>query len=183
MTRRTRTIALVAGLAVVQVVAVLVYLRVDAARRAPTTFAATTLPGSPAPSIPAARPDGASLDAAAASRGGVRVVHFWATWCAPCVKELPTLLTEARRTPGVELVAISVDEQWEEVRRFFPDGIPPEVVKARDRDAHHRYGSRTLPDSYVVSADGRLVERVTGARAWSQPAARQYLRSLPDRFR
>ena len=87
------------------------------------------------------------------------------------------------QAPGIELVAVSVDSGWEEVRRFFPEGIPPEVVKARERDAHLRYGSRTLPDSYIVSADGRLVERLTGARDWSTPAAQRYLRALGSRYR
>ncbi len=182
MTRRARTVALVVGLLGLQIVAVAAFLRIEAGRRTPAAFTSTSLPGSRAPALDAERPDGRAFDVASGP-GAVRVVHFWATWCKPCVVELPTLLDESRRVPGIELVAVSVDSGWEEVRRFFPEGIPPEVVKARDRDAHLRYGSRTLPDSYIVSADGRLVERLTGARDWSTPAAQQYLRALGSRYR
>lgn len=182
MTRRARTIAIVGSLVGLQIVAIVVYLGVEEGRRRAAEFVTTTLPGTRAPQLEAERPDGRAIDLAA-SAGAVRVIHFWATWCKPCVAELPALLAESRRVPGIELVAVSVDGGWEEVRRFFPRGVPPEVVKARDRDAHRRYGSRTLPDSYIVSPDGRLVERLTGARDWTTSAARQYLRALDGRYR
>ena len=182
MTRRTRSVAIVVGVLAVQVIAIGLYRRLEASRHTAAAFTTTTLPGSPAPHLAVERPDGRGVDLASGA-GTVRLVHFWATWCKPCVDELPALLRASRSAPGVELVAVSVDAGWDEVRGFFPEGVPAEVVKARDRDAHLRYGSRTLPDSYIVSPDGRLVERLTGARDWTTSAARHYLRGLGARYR
>ena len=104
------------------------------------------------------------------------LVHFWATWCPPCRKELPGLLEfgrELNRTQGVELLAISVDQDWTAISAFFPGGIPPEVLKSRDRRVHTRYGVMTLPDTYLISPAGKLVLRFGSARDWTTAAARE----------
>src|SRR5438067_8894697 len=59
-------------------------------------------------------PGGATRDVSRPA-GKLLVVHFWATWCAPCVEELPGLLAYAREIkndPSVELLAVSVDDDW-----------------------------------------------------------------------
>lgn len=180
MTRARRTAVVVAVLLALQAIAIIAYLRVDRSRRAARPFVSTPLAGLPAPALVAERPDGASLDASRPS-GRTRLVHFWATWCEPCRVELPGLLARAREVAGLELVAVSVDADWAAVHAFFPDGIPPEVVRAVDRDAHHRYGATALPDSYVLDRDGRLVERIAGTRDWSTARAGAYLSAVVAR--
>ena len=180
MTRPVKVAAIVAAVIALQVLAVVVYLRVERGRRTPTTFNATDLSGARAPRLVVERLDGTEVDLAARP-GRVRMVHFWATWCGPCRKELPELLARAAAVDGLELVAVSVDDDWDAVRRFFPAGVPREVVRARDPLAHRRWGAWGLPDTYVMAPDGRLVERVIGARDWSAAIAIEYLRALPVR--
>lgn len=164
-------------LAGVQAVVVAVYL---AGREQPApvaAFASAPLTARPAPALVAARRDGSEV-ALAQLRGRPVLVHFWATWCAPCGRELPGLL--AATAPLIAdgrlaLLAVAIDDDWDELARFFPAGVPATVVRPADAAVHHRFGTRTLPDSYVVDAAGQLVERFAGARDWATPAARAAL--------
>lgn len=180
MTRPVRIAAVVTVLAVAQVAAVLVYRAVErsrAPRTAAPSFEGERLRGTEAaPPLDTARADGTPFSVTwPADR--VRLVHFWATWCEPCLTELPGLLVLAREL-RVELVAVAVDDEWDDIRRFFAGEVPPEVVVARDPAIHKRFGVSTLPDTYVVDDRGRLVERFHGARDWRTPAAREYVSSL-----
>ncbi|MES2639611.1 MAG: TlpA disulfide reductase family protein [Myxococcota bacterium] len=108
---------------------------------------------------------------AVAPRDGL--LHVWATWCAPCRDELPDLL-DAAREAGVPLVAFSVDESPASVSAFFGGQVPAEVV--RDPGIAAATGVWDLPATFRVD-DGRLVERIDGAREWSSEGARGWLGS------
>jgi len=172
-----RAVIVVLALVLLQAGAVLIYLRVQRGRSAPATpFGIERLSGQDvAPSLELDHHDGRTLDLPGVT-GKLRLVHFWATWCPPCRKELPGLLEFGReldRTQGVELLAISVDQDWTAISAFFPGGIPPEVLKSRDRRVHTRYGVMTLPDTYLISPAGKLVLRFGSARDWTTAAARE----------
>lgn len=180
MTRRARiglTIGVLLGL---QVAAILIYLAVERSRTpsaAAATFKAERVAASePAPTIAAKRIDGSDASISWPS-ANVRIVHFWGTWCEPCVDELPGLLAFGRdlRELGLEVVAIAVDDKWEDVQRFFGGSVPPEIVMATDKAVHKRFGVSTLPDSYLVDRTGKVVERYFGARDWRAPAARDHV--------
>ncbi len=170
---------MVGGILLLQALGVFVYLRVDRVRRAPDApFAAERLRGAqPAPELELERADG-RLVSAEALRGRFVLVHFWATWCPPCRKELPGLLRTGRDLDGqgrLVLLAVSVDDDWQVISDFFAGKVPPEVLRARDREGYKRYGVSTLPDTYLVSPAGELLIRFGGARDWISPGARQYL--------
>jgi hypothetical protein len=76
---------------------------------------------------------------------------------------------------GLVLLAVSMDEDWPIVRDYFGGEVPPEVVRAVTPRAHHRYDVFTLPDTYLVSRDGRLVRRYGGARDWRSAVAADHL--------
>ncbi len=100
------------------------------------------------------------------SAGTPTLVHFWATWCPPCRQELPRLI-EFARSRGVRLVAIAADPGWDPIRTFFGGKIPPEIVREAEGGTHRAYGVTTLPDTYFVGSDGRLLLRFAGAQDWS----------------
>jgi thiol-disulfide isomerase/thioredoxin len=113
-----------------------------------------------------------------AREGKVVLVHFWATWCPPCREELPGLLAladELRASGRFELHAISVDDDWSTIEKYFDGVVPGTVVRSRDPAAHKRYGVSTLPDTYLVGTDGRLIQRFGSSRDWTTAEARQHL--------
>jgi len=179
VTRRARIAVTICVLAGVQLAAIGVYLAVQRSRTAPpaSQFAAerSSIPER-APAITARRADGSTVSIAwPAPRA--RIVHFWGTWCPPCVKELPSLLAFARemRGRGLEVVAIAVEDDWKDIAAFFGGRIPPEVVVETDAAAHKRLGVSTLPDTYLVDKDGRVLERYHGARDWGSSVAREHV--------
>src|SRR5215471_10199799 len=82
--------------------------------------------------LPAPAPDFALKDYAgrlvtlSSLRGNLVIVNFWATWCKPCVVEIPSLerLVEQMKGKPFQLLAVSVDDDWPTVRRFFAHGTP-----------------------------------------------------------
>jgi len=107
--------------------------------------------------------------------GEQHVVHFWATWCAPCLVELPGLL-EAAEAEGIPLLAVT-DEPWPAVQAWFGDKVPAAVVRSRSGEAAKRWQVSSLPDSFVV-ADGRMTARLGGTRDWPSQTARRFLREV-----
>lgn len=147
----------------------------DAAR-----FSAEALDGTrAAPELQLVRSDGSRLSIGEL-RGRLVLVHFWATWCLPCREELPGLIEAARgfRDEGLVLLAVTMDDDWAAVTRFFAGATPAEVVRPVTPDAHHLYDVFTLPDTYLVSRDGRLVRRYGGAREWRDASAGRHLAEI-----
>lgn len=110
--------------------------------------------------------------------GRPALLHFWATWCAPCRAELPALLAFQAELPGVDVVTISVDESWEVIDHFF-DGDAPSTVRRIDHAlARQRLSVDALPVTLFVAADGRVVARSNGAQAWTKTQAAAVLDRL-----
>lgn len=101
---------------------------------------------------------------------GVSVVHFFATWCEPCRRELPALAAMARRLAGrgVRVVLVDVGEPPVRVARFF-ETMPAagEVLLDGDRAAARAWGVDVLPASLVFSA-GRPRLAAVGEVAWDR---------------
>lgn len=181
--RARRVLLAVAVLALVQAAGIGVYLAIEHRRNASVAaFPSEELSGNRlAPDIVLERADGTRLSLGD-SAGRVRLVHFWATFCPPCVEELPGLLATSQTftDQGLTVIAISMDEDWDTIRSFFGGNIPPEIYRAIDNTAHRRFDVAALPDSYLVAASGELLLRYGGARDWLSKAA---LAHLAERLR
>lgn len=182
MTRPLKIVLAVGVLAAVQGLAILVYLAVQRARTTPqpAPFVAERLAGTEfAPAVTGVRGDGSPVALRWPSTR-ISIVHFWATWCAPCRDELPGLLALSYelRARDIDIIAVAVNDSWPDIRSFFGGAVPREIVVLDDPAAHERFGTSTLPDTYTIDRAGHLIERYHGARDWRSPAARARLLTL-----
>jgi thiol-disulfide isomerase/thioredoxin len=101
------------------------------------------------------------------------LVNFWATWCTPCVKELPALERLARDygPKGLDVLAVNVDRgRRKHVAGYAKRlGLHIPVLLDRDGDTRRAYEVRALPTTYLVGPDGRIVGRVLGDVPWDDP--------------
>ena len=115
-------------------------------------------------------------------RGKVLVLNFWATWCPPCVEEMPSLEKLHRHFQGrpFEVVAVSVDaEGVEKVREFVKKGgFTFRVLHDRKKTTERPFGVRGLPISYVIDTKGRMVAGAIGAKDWASKKAYAYFEGL-----
>jgi peroxiredoxin len=127
-----------------------------------------------------ATPEGAPFKLAA-HRGKVVMVNFWATWCPPCLEEMPAMdrLYRQHREANFVLVAVSVDADPKKVTPFvtqhkltFPIGLDPKM------DLANAYAVRALPSSFLVGRDGNLAALAIGPRVWDGDAAHSLVEAL-----
>jgi thiol-disulfide isomerase/thioredoxin len=132
--------------------------------------------GQPAPDVRFSDPDGDDTSLAELS-GKPMLVNLWATWCAPCVKELPTLSRLAKaRGDALQVVAISQDSGPHPSVVAFLESHAPDLAPYQDSmmAMSGKLGAEVLPTSILFDAQGREVWRYVGDRDWTSPeAARQ----------
>lgn len=117
--------------------------------------------------------------------GKVVLVNFWATWCAPCVRELPSIDRLAASLDGEEfkVVAISIDRGGKPVarkmlRRLKLNNL--DLYLDRKNTAVREFGVRQMPTTYVFDRKGREVGRLEGAAEWDEPEAVALVRYFID---
>lgn len=115
-------------------------------------------------------------------RGKVVFVHFWATFCLPCLEELPALQTlwQEYQDDGLVILGIAADRGSTDVVREFAIkmGITFPVLHDRAGTVRNNYKVLALPTSYVIGRDGKISGRAIGSREWTTPQARKYIESL-----
>jgi cytochrome c biogenesis protein CcmG, thiol:disulfide interchange protein DsbE len=115
-------------------------------------------------------------------RGRVVLVNFWATWCPPCVQEMPSLerLHEALGPEGLSVIGISIDEDEAAVRDFVArHGVRFPIL--RDPGGHtaaSAYRTTGWPETFIIGSDGTIQRIVVGPAEWDTPEALAYFRRL-----
>ncbi len=112
-------------------------------------------------------------------RGRFLLVNLWATWCAPCVREMPSLeRLQARFGNRLSVLAISEDRQGSAVVEPFLAklGLERLAIYLDPQDAAQQaFHARGLPTSYLVDPKGRILGLLEGAAEWDSPAMLQRL--------
>jgi peroxiredoxin len=123
--------------------------------------------------------DGTQTVDLASLRGHVVVLNFWATWCIPCIEELPSLVELQRRMPQVTVIAISSDEDADAYRKFLVDNHV-DFVTVRDSSGRvpKLYGTIKIPETYVIDRQGVLRRKFVSAQNWTSPEILDYLGKL-----
>ena len=150
------------------------------------TFLTGCYSGSRPPRIGTAAPDFTVQDSdqkitLSQLHGKVVVLNFWATWCAPCVEEMPSLvhMQQKLKDTGVTVLAVSVDVDNDAYHKFLKDyNIDLLTVRDPDHKSSSLYGTFKYPETYIVDRNGTVRRKFIGPVDWNTPEIQEYLTKL-----
>ena len=114
-------------------------------------------------------------------RGQVVVLNFWATWCPPCVEEMPSLVEMQRRmrAKGITVVAVSIDVDENAYHQFIKQhGVNLLTVRDPGQKTPALYGTRGWPETYIIDRSGVTRRKFIGAVDWTEPDVVELLGKL-----
>ena len=118
-------------------------------------------------------------------RGKVVLVNFWATWCPPCIEEMPSMEMLNKAMAGYDFVmlAINTEENGRSTVVDFLKKTPYNFPILYDDKGvvQKRYGVFKFPESFIVGKDGIVAEKIIGPLDWSSPSTITYLKNLARR--
>ncbi|MGB0467877.1 MAG: TlpA disulfide reductase family protein [Pontibacterium sp.] len=116
-------------------------------------------------------------------KGKVVLLNFWATWCPPCIKEMPSMqhLYETFKGQPFEIVAINAGESETTVESFLLEldtELTFPILLDESSRSFRELGIRALPMSFIFDPQGKLVQTITGGREWNDPKEVRFIKSL-----
>jgi peroxiredoxin len=104
--------------------------------------------------------------------GELLLVNFWATWCPPCVQEMPSLeqFHQSFRAKGVVVLGVNVDRSEQVYQQFIQrSGISFANAFDPAADISARFGTFKFPETYLINREGRVLEKFVGPETWTNP--------------
>lgn len=112
-------------------------------------------------------------------RGKLVVLNFWATWCTPCIDELPSLQELQKQRPDIQVLAVSIDDDPAAYAAFLKQyDINLLAVRDGSEGANLRYGSVRVPETFLLDRNGVIRRKFIGAQQWTNPEIMGYLARL-----
>jgi cytochrome c biogenesis protein CcmG, thiol:disulfide interchange protein DsbE len=114
-------------------------------------------------------------------KGQVLVLNFWATWCPPCIEEMPSLVRMQQRmqSKAVTVLAVSIDVDESNYRRFLKDhNVNLLTVRDPDQKTNSLYGTFKFPETYIIDRNGVVRRKFIGAVDWTAPDIMDFLSKL-----
>jgi cytochrome c biogenesis protein CcmG/thiol:disulfide interchange protein DsbE len=113
--------------------------------------------------------------------GKLLLLNFWASWCAPCVEEIPALNELARQLgpKGLVVLGVSVDQDEKALQRFLarsPLSFP--IARDPDQKINLSYGTFLFPESYLIDRNGKVVEKFINSQPWASPKMIEHVNSM-----
>lgn len=148
----------------------------------PASLSALVLEKTPksAPDVHFADPKGAR-HALQAFRGRYVLLNLWATWCGPCVNELPALARLASFAPGIRVVAVDTgDKDTVDAAAFLKEHKAGNLVAYRDNEKvmMRSFGAYALPMTVLIDPEGKIIAKAAGPAEWDTPEAVKYFKRI-----
>jgi thiol-disulfide isomerase/thioredoxin len=135
-------------------------------------------PLKPAPAV--AFSDAAGRHALASYKGHYVLLNMWATWCLPCVAELPALTKLKAAVPGLTVLAVNMDRGQVDAAGFLKSHNAAALGSLRDTDVTlmRSFGAFGLPLTVLIDPKGNVIGRTEGPSEWATPESIAYFKSL-----
>jgi len=118
-------------------------------------------------------------------KGEVVLLNIWATWCPPCVEEMPSMekLQQKLKDEGFKILAVSIDASGAKAVLPFmkKHNLSFHTLVDNRGDIKNLYQTTGVPESFVIDRDGIIVKKVIGSRDWATPGAIRYFQNLIKR--
>ncbi|OGQ17506.1 MAG: hypothetical protein A3B70_00980 [Deltaproteobacteria bacterium RIFCSPHIGHO2_02_FULL_40_11] len=121
------------------------------------------------------------LDKISNYKGKVVLINFWASWCPPCIIEMPSLVSahQKLRDRGFEILAINLDEKKEAAQKVIQkQKLPFKVFLDPDGLAAQKYMVYGLPYTIILNREGKIEYKIFGGHEWDKGEQFEMLRSL-----
>lgn len=113
-------------------------------------------------------------------RGKPVVLNFWATWCPPCVQEMPSMVQLQKQLGDkVVILAVSTDVDEEAYKKFTAKNTQGMLtVRDGDHKSNSLYGTYAFPETYIIDRNGIIRRKIIGPTEWTKPEMVEYLSQM-----
>lgn len=116
-------------------------------------------------------------------KGKIIILNFWASWCAPCIEEVPSLIELTKKNNHVLVLAVSGDKNREDIKAFiksFPEfnKVPFYQVWDDNEKWLKSFHIIKLPESFIFNSKGEMVKRISGTINWNTADSLSFFSSL-----
>jgi peroxiredoxin len=113
--------------------------------------------------------------------GKILVLNFWASWCPPCISELPSLNQFAKEYAGqgVVVLGVSIDKNEKLYKNFITQRhVVFDTARDPEADISTSYGTFQIPETYVIDRNGKVLEKVISDQDWMDPMFLQRIKAM-----
>jgi peroxiredoxin len=115
-------------------------------------------------------------------RGKLVFLNFWATWCGPCVDEMPEMetLNKTMKDRNFQMLPVSIDIEWSTVKQFYQEHnlTIPSFLDPGQQVARGLYKTTGWPETFLIDANGSVLKHVVGPAHWADPRVMANIMSM-----
>ncbi len=112
-------------------------------------------------------------------RGKIVVLNFWASWCAPCIEELPSLNALQKQMPQIVVLGVNFNDDLASYHQFLTDHhVQFQTIHDESQRSNLAFGTTRPPETYIIDSHGIIRRKFIGPQDWTSPEIINYLRNL-----